>query len=563
VSTTILAPDAEQEFADIDRHFGRFIARFGGDTSLIETLTALLSRAVREGHTCLDVEEWNKTANAPIPTDWKEKVARSAAFGRPDAVTPIVVAGNRLFLRRYWDYEQSLAQSVLIRAYRNGAYRDRSGTQADAIDAALVNYFSILSGGPGTGKTTTVLKILQGFIELRGKHGAPRIALAAPTGKAAARIQELLREIHQDERLDSNLRARLPQTASTIHRLLGAKADSVFFRHDARNPLPLDLLIIDEASMVPLPLMAKVFDALPPSAAVILVGDHDQLAAVEPGAVLADLADAASASGGPLANALFVLKENFRFGNENAIYQFSNAVRLGDSKEALRLLGDKNFTELKGNPLPSTAQLPAAIGKVAAEKYKSYLGHKDPVAALKEFSRFRILCAVRQGPFGVNQLNETIEAELYRAGLISDPTMSYAGKPLLISRNDYQAQLFNGDIGVVLPDPNDTGQGQLWAWFIGTDGQARRISLGRLPEHELAYAMTVHKAQGSELERVLLLLPDRDSPVLNRELIYTGVTRASKQVDVWFNDQVLSASIARQAIRRSGLCDALERKPVA
>src|SRR5262249_55710247 len=195
MSTSIFAPDAEQEFADIDRHFGRFIARFGGDTSFVETLAALLSRAVREGHTCLDVEEWNKTASAPIPTDWKEKIARSSAFGRPDSVTPIVVVGSRLFLRRYWDYEQSLAQSVLMRANRNGAYRgDRSGTQADAIAGALQNYFSILSGGPGTGKTTTVLKILQGFVELRGKHGAPRIALAAPTGKAAARIQELLRE---------------------------------------------------------------------------------------------------------------------------------------------------------------------------------------------------------------------------------------------------------------------------------------------------------------------------------------------------------------------------------
>jgi exodeoxyribonuclease V alpha subunit len=173
--------------------------------------------------------------------------------------------------------------------------------------------------------------------------------------------------------------------------------------------------------------MAKVFDALPSSAAVIFVGDHDQLAAVEPGAVLADSADAASASGGPLANALFVLKENFRFSNENGIYQFSNAVRLGDGKESLRLLSDKNLTELKGNPLPGTAQLPAAIGKVATEKYKSYLAHKDPVAALKEFGRFRILCAVRQGPFGADQVNDAIEAELYRAGLISDPTMSYAG----------------------------------------------------------------------------------------------------------------------------------------
>jgi exodeoxyribonuclease V alpha subunit len=550
------------ETADIDRHFGSFIARFGGDTELAQATAALISRAVRQGDICLDLRDpffanvSTGELKFPEPDEWVRRLGRSPAFGPPERSTPIVLAGHCVFLRRYWDYEQALARSILSRARRNAAVKDASLTQNAAIQGALKNYFSIISGAPGTGKTTTVLEILQRFVEESGNK-RPRIALAAPTGKAAARLQELLRNLHQDSAVDEKLKQSIPTKASTIHRLLGSKPDSVFFRHDSHNPLPLDLLVVDEASMVALPLMAKLFDAVPENARVILLGDKDQLASVEPGAVLADMAGAALAPKSPLRNALFILSKNYRFGNENAIYRLSSAVRVGNADEALGILAEQDSAELGSSTLPPAAQLARQLEELVVEQYKGYLVDKHPLKALDQFARFRVLCALRESPFGVRKVNEAIEGILHRRTLIPDPSRLYPGMPLLITRNDYQVQLFNGDIGVILPDPRENDGRQLWAWFIGADNQPRRLSPGRLPDYELAYAMTVHKAQGSQFERVLFILPDRDSPVLSRELIYTGVTRASKRVDVWFTEPVLSAAIARQAIRRSGLRDAL------
>ena len=552
---------AESDLADIDRHFARFIGQFGGDPNLVESAAILLSRSIRQGHICLDLRnplpgETNYVADlAQSPA----KLRKSRAFGGPDESTPIIIDSfQRLYLRRYWDYQQSLAAAILRKAAHNRARKSESGTQEAAIKAALQNRFTIISGGPGTGKTTTVLQILQRFLQ-QSNGDRLRIALAAPTGKAAARLQELVRKMRESSDLDPKLKERIPQSASTIQRLLGWKADSVYFQHDARNPLAVDVLVVDEASMVALPLMAKLFDALPENARVILLGDRDQLASVEPGAVLADMAEAASAKGSPLQNALLVLSKNYRFGNANAIFKLSSAVRTGDSDEAVKILRESNF-ELGSAAIPLAKQLGAQLETSVIDQYKPYLEEKEPAKALAVLQQFRVLCALREGPFGVRQLNTQIEGILHKGGLIADPSRSYAGKPILVTQNDYQAQLFNGDVGILLPDPAENSGNaptQLWAWFVGQDNNVRRLSPARLPEHELGYAMTVHKAQGSEFECVLLILPDRDSPVLSRELIYTGVTRASKRVDVWFSEEVLRSSIARQAIRRSGLRDAL------
>jgi exodeoxyribonuclease V alpha subunit len=575
---------AEADVADIDRHFARFIAQFGGERHLVEPAAALLSRAVRDGHICLELTdifgaerpEGRRSPSKDAPTfeltqsggslkltgveEAASELKQSRAFGGPAADTPIVIDGwQRLYLRRYWDYQQSLAAAILRKAKHNQPRRDTSGTQEGAIEAALQNQFTIISGGPGTGKTTTVLQILQRLLA-QSQGERLRIALAAPTGKAAARLQELLRKMQHNPDLDSETKERMPQNASTIHRLLGPKGDSVYFRHDARNPLPFDVLVVDEASMVALPLMAKLFDALIDTARVILLGDRDQLASVEPGAVLADIAEAASVDGSLLQSSLSVLLRNYRFGNENAIYRLSNAVRTGNADEALVILRAGDFQELGSAPTPASAQLSAQLEEIVLNHYKPYLSEKEPGKALAAFQRFRVLSALREGPFGVRQLNAQIEAILHKRGLISDPSRSYAGMPILVTRNDYQAGLFNGDVGILLPDQADIAgdaPGQLWAWFIGQDNELRRLSPGRLPEYELAYAMTVHKSQGSEFDRVLLILPDRDSPVLTRELVYTGVTRASKRVDVWFNEDVFRASVGRKAVRASGLRDAL------
>jgi exodeoxyribonuclease V alpha subunit len=552
----------ETELADIDRHFARFISQFGGESNLIGKTAALLSRSIRERNICLDLGEPVPAAATdelefPKADEWRTQLEKSRAFGGPDANTPIVISGDRLYLRRYWDYEQSLAQAILRKAKRNQARQNVSNTQEEAIEAALQNQLTIIAGGPGTGKTTTVLEILQRLLE-QPDGDRLRIRLAAPTGKAAARLQELLRKVHEDPKVDGKIKERLPRNASTIHRLLGFKPDSVFFWHDRRNPLPLDVLVVDEASMVALPLMAKMFEALSENARVILLGDRDQLASVEPGAVLADMADAASVQDSPLQNALLVLSKNYRFGNENAIYRLSIAVRAGNTDEALQMLHESGFQELGSAATPSPLQIGARLEEIVLDQYKPCLSEKEPAKALAVFQRFRVLCALREGPFGANQVNAVIEDILHKRGLITDPSHLYAGQPILVTRNDYQAGLFNGDVGIVLPDPADTaGTTQLWAWFIGQDNELRRLSPGRLPEYELAYAMTVHKSQGSEFDRVLLILPDRDSPVLTRELVYTGLTRASKRVEVWFNEEVLRASVGRKAVRASGLRDAL------
>jgi exodeoxyribonuclease V alpha subunit len=558
-------PIVDADLADIDRHFAKFIGQFDGDHDVVERAALLLSRSIRQGHICLELRDplLGKTSEASKLGDLAKlpaQLEKSRAFGGPEGSTPIVIDGShRLYLRRYWDYQQSLAEAILRKAARNRAPKDESGTQKAAIDATLQNFITIISGGPGTGKTTTVLQILERFLHQPGGDRL-RIKLAAPTGKAAARLQELLRATRENPNLDPRLKELMPQSASTIQRLLGFKADSVYFQHDARNPLPLDVLVVDEASMVALPLMAKLFAALPENARVILLGDRDQLASVEPGAVLVDMAEAATVKDGPLQGALLVLSKNYRFGNENAIFKLSSAVRTGNLEEALNILRESSFQELGSAPVPPAATLETRLEETVVEQYKAYLSEKEPAKALAALQRFRVLSALREGPFGVKQINRLIEAALHKCALISDPSRGYAGMPILVIRNDYQTRLFNGDVGILLPDPADVGSPEptrLWAWFIGEDNELRRLSPGRLPEYELAYAMTVHKSQGSEFDRVLLVLPDRDSPVLTRELVYTGVTRASKRVDIWFDEEVFRASVSRKAVRASGLRDAL------
>jgi exodeoxyribonuclease V alpha subunit len=544
----------ENEFTDLDRHFARFIHRIGGgEESVIQTAAARLSRAVREGHICLDLRGIGTEQSG------HQKLLECSAIGTPDDEAPLILDNEgRLYLRRYWLYEKQLASLLRTRTKRKRRAKSNVyGTQEEAVAKAISGQLTVITGGPGTGKTTTVVAILRQLIE-QSSESTPRIALAAPTGKAAARLEETVRAGIEKLSAPAEIKAKIPCKASTIHRLLGSWRGGLKFFYDRKNPLPLDILVVDEASMVALPLMAKLFDALPENARVILLGDRDQLASVEPGAVLADIVEAAMVMDGPLQGALLVLSKNYRFGNENAIFQLSSAVRAGDSDTALQILGKSNLQELGSAPVPTPARLGAQLETVIVDQYKSYLNEKEPAKALAALQQFRVVSALREGPFGVKQINKLIEGVLHRRGLITDPSRLYAGQPILVTQNDYQARLFNGDVGIVLPDPEDgTGNSQLWAWFIGQDNELRRLSSGRLPEYELAYAMTVHKSQGSEFDRVLLILPDRDSPVLTRELIYTGVTRASKRVDVWFNEEVFRASVTRKAVRASGLRDAL------
>lgn len=559
----------QPEFADIDRHFANFIARFGGDDTLVPLAAAMLSRSIREGNICLPLDtvppppaeasdaglfEW------PAATEWRSALANSKAVGGPDARTPLVIdESNRLYLRRYWNYQQRLAVALREKAAGNPTGgRGKAGTQAGAIDAAVTNALTIISGGPGTGKTTTVVHLLARLFREPGSERL-RVALAAPTGKAAARLEETVRTGLETLECPDEVRARMPKNASTIHRLLGVRGNSIYFRHDRQNPLPIELLVIDEASMVALPLLCKLFDALPKRCRVILLGDRDQLASVEPGAVLADIVDAATSPKSPLRHSVVTLEKNYRFSEKSGIHHLCVIVRQGDANEAVRILREQSYPDLVSSELHEPRDLAAKFSKAVLAGFSAFAREKEPAAALTQLRTFRVLSALRRGPFGVEGLNQNIEKILQGAELIpKDVTSSYAGKPILITQNDYQLQLYNGDVGIFLPDAEaKESPKQLWAWFIGKENTLRRFAPARLPQYEAAYAMTVHKSQGSEFDRVLFILPDRDSPVLSRELIYTGLTRARSQVEVWWNEAVFAKAVTRRAERNSGLRDLL------
>lgn len=550
------------DFAEIDRHFAAFIAGFGsGDLPAI--LAGFLSRNIRDGHICLSLawmprlEDRSVSFQWPDLQEWQAALKLNRAIGGPEDGRPVVIdSANRCYLRRYWEYEKRLAQSILARCSvdQPANMPENENRQETAIQAALLHRFTVISGGPGTGKTTTVLKILTGLIGA-AEGQTLRIALCAPTGKAAARLQETL----------ASNSGNLPglQPASTLHRLLGYRPGTIEFVHNAKNLLPVDVVVVDEASMVPLTLMAKLFDALPPNARVILLGDRDQLASVEPGAVLGDIAEASTQPSSPLAGHLVQLEKNWRFGNESSIFALCTAVRHGDSQQASALLQravKENLADLASSPTPSVHELYSRLRAPIVAGFKPYLqalsvpGPEAAKEALNRFSQFRVLCALRSGPYGVENLNHLIAGILRSEGLISGSAHAYAGMPLLVTANDYALRLFNGDIGLLMPDPNS---GSLLAFFATEDGGVRSIAPARLPAHEPAFAMTVHKSQGSEFGNVLMILPDKPSPVLTRELVYTGLTRARARVELWSNPPILQTAIANLLKRESGLRDLL------
>ena len=537
-------------------------------------VAAHLSRATRDGNTCLLLtmapplsEEAGVADSLKWPTalEWRSVLANSKAVGGPGDQTPLIIDdSNRLYLRRYWNYEQRLAAMLCEKAAGNQpSKKATAGTQAGAVDAAVKNNLTVISGGPGTGKTTTVLHILAHLLQEEGGERL-RVELVAPTGKAAARLEETVRTGLGLVKCPKEVKARMPKRASTIHRLLGFKGNSVYFRHDQQNPLPIDLLVIDEASMVALPLLCKLFDALPAHCRVILLGDHEQLASVEPGAVLADIVEAATSPESPLHSSVVTLKKNYRFGEESGVHHLCDAVRHGEADQAIRILREQSYPDIVSREIQGAPKLVASFSETILAGFSSLANERQPAAALEKLETFRVLAALRRGPFGVEGLNREIERVLLAAGLIPEHlTSSYPGKPILITKNDYQLQLYNGDVGVLLPDLTAKDDpDQLWAWFMGKENVPRRFAPARLPEYESAYAMTVHKSQGSEFDRVLFILPDGDAPVVTRELIYTGLTRARSQVELWWNAAAFAKAVTRRAERNSGLRDLLT-SPVA
>src|SRR5579875_1046358 len=505
-----------------------------------------------------------------------------------------------LCLHRYWAYEHELAQDLAARAaaaepvdeerLRADLARLFGPAGGDAVDwqriataLAVLRRLCVISGGPGTGKTSIVVRILALLAAQAG--GRLRAGLAAPTGKAAARLAEAVRTAKRRLALDAVVAAAIPEEAATIHRLLGPRSGSVSFRHDRANPLPLDVLVVDEASMVDLALMAKLVAALPPEARLVVLGDRDQLASVEAGAVLGDLCGpapgfsaavahrltavtgvpvpAAAGRRSALGDSIVLLDRSWRFGAESGIGRLAAAINRGDAAGALALLADGRCPDVGWRPISADGDFRPALEERALAGFEPYIARigagADPAAALAAFAAFRVLCAHRGGPAGAETLNRRLEARLRARWSGSGRSPWYPGRPVLVTENDYELRLFNGDVGIALPDP--AAGGALRVAFEAADGAFRRVPPARLPAHEPAWAMTVHKSQGSEFDAVLLVLPAEPSRVMTRELLYTAVTRARRRVEVWGEAEQLRAAVERPLVRSSGLRDALGGAP--
>jgi exodeoxyribonuclease V alpha subunit len=603
--------------------------------------------------------------------DWLTALRACPWFGEPGDGAPLILDGERLYLGKYWHFESRVAAALLGRlapaadldasrladglarlfpesgaagsgAAASGA--DRPDWQRIAAAIAVTRRFAVISGGPGTGKTTTVVKVLALLLE---QDPALRIALAAPTGKAAARLTESIGA--GKGRLAAgganpaagganpaagsanpaagsanpaagsanpaagstnpaaggvapDILARIPEQAQTIHRLLGFGADGLF-RRDADNPLPVDCLVVDEASMIDLPLMARLLAALPGAARLVLLGDRDQLASVEAGNVLGDItgrgqpirygaeqvqllaevgaapaqalstvaggegdgqgaagADAVDApEAASIAAAVALLRFSWRFGADSGIGALARAVNAGDGATALALLDGDAHDDITRLAPPADALHPACIDW-AVERFAPVLGATDPATALALLERARVLAALHRGAFGVETLNVRITERLRNhdkvsgkvTGAVGDNALHH-GMPVMITANDYEVGLYNGDVGLLWQD----AAGRLRAHFRAADGELRTLSVRQLPPHVCAYALTVHKSQGSEFDEVLLVLPPDPHPLASRELLYTAVTRARKRVTVHAGSAALQHACATRVQRTSALAERL------
>jgi len=568
------------QLSSLDHHFADFITRIEGKPCQgLWVAAALVSSVACRGHVCLDLSRAAgygitpfQPGAAPLQTPpagrWQELLSGCAAVGRPGDYTPLVLdAAGRLYLHRSWDSERRVAEGILARsavlpgdAAALAAGVDRyfpptageSDLQREAALAALSRRFTVITGGPGTGKTTTVARILALLIEL-ADGDPPCILLAAPTGKAAMRLKQSI--VHSVERLalSDAVRSVLPQEVSTIHRLLGAIPGRSAFRHNRDNPLPCDVLVVDEASMIDLPLMSRLLDALRCDTRVILLGDRDQLASVEAGAVLSDIC----AGGSPEAvsvdrPAIVQLMKSYRFTGESGIGRLSRLINAGDGEGALALLRSGLCSDVCWRPLPSAETFAESLTAAACDGYAAFAGSTTPAEALSALEHYRILAPHREGRHGVGNLNRLVDSALSR--LRPTGSSANAPTPVMITGNSYDLGLFNGDTGVLMGPP--VGEGSA-AFFPDPDTGVRRISGLRLPEHESAFALTIHKTQGSEFDSVLLILPGQMSEVLSRELLYTAVTRARHRVEIWGDEEVFCRAVQRRIERSTGLRDRL------
>jgi exodeoxyribonuclease V alpha subunit len=565
-----------------DVHVATRLAELAGESGdTVRLAVAMAVRGVRSGSVCIDLDQALATLRLADPDGpwpdmpgWRDAVLASPLVG---AGRPLCWEFGLLYLDRYRAQEQQVRDDLLVRhaqpppavdvaalsAGLDRLFTDRDAGQRRAAELAAAGWTTVIGGGPGTGKTTTVARILA---LLMGQPGPPpRVAMAAPTGKAAARLQQAVQA--QARELPIGDRHELPTlTASTLHRLLGWRPGrSQRFRHDRENRLPFDVIVVDETSMVSLTMMARLLEAVRPDARLILVGDPDQLASVEAGAVLADLVagltgltagspdgpgvadDAAPASGSGVA----LLRTTWRFGG--AIADLAAAVRAGDADAALAVLdrpGDEVVLITQqdaagtGSPVDDAVR-PDVLATAAAVRAAADAG--DAAGALRRLDGHRLLCAHRTGPRGVREWTWRIESWLAAEDLMPAYREWYSGRPVLVTANDYTLRLFNGDVGVTV------WSGDQLRVAFGQPGGITDFAPGRLADVQTVHAMTVHRSQGSQFDHVTVVLPEQDSPLSTRELLYTALTRAQTRVRLIGTEAEVRAAIGRPAARASGL----------
>ena len=557
-------------FSELACQFSRFIARLdGSDDDLIATTAALVSDAVSQGHVCLNLQQvqGHELLDYPDTIEWQQRLRQSSVVGQEGDYAPLIMTDDgRVYLYRYWLDEQHVAKAITQRCQTivvtnpdklQQDFSEWTSNQVDidwqkiAVLMALTRQFSVISGGPGTGKTTIVLRLLQ---LLHGQDERLSIALAAPTGKAAARLQQAITE-HGSSSIE----------AKTLHRLLGINAHNENGRYSPQQPLPVDVLIIDEASMIDISLMAKLMQALPDKARVILLGDSQQLSSVESGAVLANLCDYGSQFSAKfcqiaqemiglslpelegdtsnLTDSIVLLQHSYRFDKNSEIGQLAEAVKSGDVNAVYDVFNNSELWQQQCD----VNSIQQQVMQACQPYFEAVKSNESALNCLRVFDQYRVLCALRQGPQSVASVNELIERNLQRQGWKISQKF-YHGRPIMVVKNDYQQRLFNGDTGLVLYDE----QGVLRASFL-VDNSVRWVDLNRLPVHETVFAMTIHKSQGSEFDKVCVLLPEEESPLLNRELLYTAITRAKQQITVLCTDAILNKTVTTQHQRETGL----------
>jgi exodeoxyribonuclease V alpha subunit len=576
-----------------DVHVARRLAALAGEADEQVALAAALAvRGPRLGHVYVDLATIRETATVdaeeavdlstlawPAVAQWIERLRASdlVAVGEDGGHDrPLRLVGSSLYLDRYWREERQIAadlqalgaeapadvdEDVLADGLARLFPGDADERQRAASAAAVRHRFAVVAGGPGTGKTTTVARIVALLAEQAEVAGRsrPLIALAAPTAVAAARLEEAVRDAADGLDASDAVRAQLREaSASTLHRLLGWRPDSQSrFRHHRGNRLPHDVVVVDETSMVSLSQMARLLEAVRPQARLVLVGDPGQLTSIEAGAVLGDIVGPADEGppddvppAGPPAAGIVVLSRVHRFGG--AIGAVAEAVRRGDADAALQALSTApdEVTWLPVDPEADSALAPVHDGAVgAARSVIEAARGGDAHRALEALASFRVLCAHRRGPYGVATWTDRIERWLANEveGFGAEGQW-YVGRPLLVTENDYGLRLYNGDTGVVVATPT----GRVSAAFERR-GELIEFSPTRLAAVESVYAMTVHKSQGSQFAAAAVLLPDPTSQILTRELLYTAVTRARERLILVGTEEAVRAAVGRPVARASGL----------